>query len=200
MSDDLSAVTPSDTASGDTAPPGAAPDVVAATALAEVQFLCGQRFNSLASDELIAADLETFDRRREAFVDALLARGPSVLEWLMKVLPDAASPGDACGIASVLLESRDPKAAQAILSALETAQGPLAQGLQMAICRGPIDALLPTFKKWLDSSSPKQAAAAVEALALVGKLDIRSPRLEQLVTDADPRVREAAWRATALAG
>ena len=177
----------------------APPDAVAATALEEAQFLCRQLWDALESPDLAERDLASFEQRLAGFVDALISRGPRTLEWLAKILPAAATAADACGIATVLLASRDPRAAQVVLAALEAADEPLLQGLHMALRRGPVDLVQEQLRSWFASGSARQAAAAAEALLFHRKLEANSPRLAQLLSDIDPQVRRAAWRATALA-
>ena len=176
-------------------------DAVAVSALDELQFLCRRCMEGLRSFELVRSDLVRIEQRMDAYADALVVRGPAVIEWLSTLLPTAETAADACGIAMALLEARQQPAAQTVLAALATAEAePILHGLQAALRRAPIDLVLPTLKEWLASGSPREAALAAETLVFHRKLDKQASRLSQLIDDEDPTVRRAAWRAMALAG
>jgi hypothetical protein len=184
-----------------TLPPGLDPttDQVAATALADVQFFCEQRFGIVRSPDFTEAVLGAYDQRLAASLDALLTRGPQIVPWLLSILTTAETPGDICGIGVALLESRDPQAAEGLLAALETAdEEPKQRGLLAALRRGPINTLVPKLQKWVAAGNPKQAAHAAVVLAFHRRLEPGLARLTSLCSDADPLVRRAAWRATAL--
>lgn len=174
-------------------------DEVAQAALAEVQFLAEQRLGIVRSPDFSEDVLQTYDHRLAASLDALLARGPQIAPWLLAILPTAETPGDICGIAVALLESRDPQAAEGLLKALAAAEeGPQRRGLLMALRRGPIDLLVQALQKHLASESPRQAVSAAEILAPHQPLEQSSARLNALCIDGDPQIRQAAWRALAL--
>jgi hypothetical protein len=176
-------------------------DPIAATALEEVQFLGRQHRDALRSPDFTKPDLARFDERMAAYIDVLVVRGSPVIEWLLTKLHTAETAADACGIGVVLLESRDPRAADGLLATVAAAeQEPLVHGLQAALRRGPLERVLPRLREWLASGTPREAASAAEALAFHRQLDKNSPRLAQLMDDVDPIVRRAAWRAAALAG
>jgi hypothetical protein len=176
-------------------------DEVGRAALAEVQFLCEQRLSIVRSPDFTEEVLGMYDERLAAHLDALLARGPHVLDCLVTMLSAAAEAGEVCGVAVALLESREPRAIQGLLAALEVAEEePKLRGLNMALRRGPIDSLVATLQQWLASGSPRQAAAAAEVMAYHSRLDQNSGRLQELCSDTDPLVRRAASRAVALAG
>jgi hypothetical protein len=177
------------------------PDAVALSALEELQFLCRRQMEGLGSPDLVRSDLARIEQRMCAYADALVVRGPEVIEWLSTILPTAETAADACGIAMALLEARQRQAAQSVLAALATAEAePLSHGLQAALRRGPIDLVLDSLKQWFVSGSSREAAAAAEALAFHRQIDKQASRLSQLVVDEDPTVRRAAWRAMALVG
>jgi len=175
-------------------------DEVAKSALAEVQFLAEQRLALVRSPDFQEDILETYDLRLAASLDALLARGPQIAPWLLAILPTVDTPGDVCGIAVAILESRDPAAADELLQNLAAAEeGPKRRGLFMALRRGPIDVLIPTLQRWFATGSPRQAATAAEILALHDCLEHSPARLNKFCIDGDPQIRQAAWRALALA-
>ena len=175
-------------------------DEVAQSALAEVQFFCEQRLSLVRSPDFTEDILRTYDHRLAASLDALLVRGPQIVPWLLSILQAAETPGDICGIAVALLESRDPQAAEGLLQALTAAEEePKRRGLFMALRRGPIDLLVPTLKKHFASESPRQAVAAAEILAAHDLLEPPAARLSAFCIDGDPQIRQAAWRALALA-
>jgi len=177
-----------------------ASDEVAKSALAEVQFLCEQRYSIVRSPDFTEEVLGSYDQRLSACLDALLLRGPQIVPWLVTMLSTAEAPGDICGIVVALLESRDSQAAEGLLVALEAAQEePKRRGLLMALRRGPVELLLPTLQKWFAAGNPRQAVAAAEILAFHRRLAQNPERLTALCSDADPLVRRAAWRAAALA-
>jgi hypothetical protein len=179
----------------------ALPDAVALSALDELQFLCRRQMEGLGSPELVRSDLAGIEQRIGAYADALVVRGPAVIEWLSTILPTAETAADACGIAMALLEARQQQAVQSVLAALATAEAePLLHGLQAALRRGPIDLVLEPLKQWFISGSPREAVAAAETLAFHRQVDKQASRLSQLVEDEDPTVRRAAWRAMALVG
>lgn len=179
--------------------PAVVVDDVALTALAELQFLCEQRYGAVRSADITAAALDSFDERLSAFLDAILSRGPHVVDWLVATLANAESPYEVCGIAIALLESRSAAAAQSLLSAIEASQEePKRMGFQMALRRGPCDMVLPTLQEWLQTGTSQQAVAAAEVLAYHQPMSKSSPRLSQLMHEADPIVRRAAWRAMAF--
>jgi hypothetical protein len=176
-------------------------DEVGRAALAEVQFLCEQRLSIVRSPDFAEEVLGMYDERLVAHLDALLARGPHVIDSLVAMLSAAAEAGEACGIAVALLESCEPRAIQGLLTALEAAEeGPKLRGLRMALRRGPIDSLVAVLQQWLASGPARQAAAAAEVLAYHRRLDQSSGRMQELCSDTDPLVRGAAWRAVALTG
>jgi hypothetical protein len=180
--------------------PNPTTDEVAKTALAEVQFLCEQRLGIVRSPDFREEVLGIYDQRLAASLDALLVRGPQIVPWLVSMLATAAAPGDICGVAVALLESRDPQAADGLLAALEAAQEePKQRGLLMALRRGQIDLLVQPLQKWFASGSPRLAALAAEILAFHQRLEQTPARLNALCSDADPQVRRTAWRAAALA-
>jgi hypothetical protein len=174
-------------------------DEVASTALADLQFLCEQRFAALHSPEFGEDVLTAFDHRIEAYLDVLQSRGPEIIQWLQGKLADAAEPGEVCGIALALLQSGDARALDALLMVLGTAEEePKLRGLNMALRHRSIEPLAATLQSWLASGTPRQAAHAADLLAFHGKLTDNSERLNRLCVDPDPLVRRAAWRAVAL--
>jgi len=176
-------------------------DEVGRAALAEVQFLCEQRLGIVRSPDFTEEVLGMYDQRLAAHLDALLTRGPYVIDCLVTMLSAAAEPGEVCGIAVALLESRDPRGSQGFLAALEKAEEePKLRGLHMALRRGPIDSLVEPLQKWFGSGTVRQAANAAEILAFHRRLDQKLDRLEELCSDTDSLIRRAAWRAMALAG
>lgn len=175
-------------------------DEVVKIALADFQFLCEQRLSAVRSSELTEGELREFERRLPAYFDAILTRAPAVIDGLLSLLPSLESPAEICGVVIVLLESRDPRAAAGILAALEKNQETLKlRGFQLALRRGPIDALLPPLQKWLLGSDPRLAALAAETLAFQRRITPKLPELTKLLTAADPLARQTAWRALALA-
>jgi len=113
-------------------------DPVAAAALDELQFLCRQKMEGLRSGDFVRSDLARIDKRMAAYADALVVRGPAVMEWLSTKLSAAESAADACGVAVALLESREPRAAQAVLPALtKSEQEPPVTGPETALPRRP---------------------------------------------------------------
>jgi hypothetical protein len=177
-----------------------ASDEVIKAALADIQFLCEQRLSAVRSSELTEGELRDFERRLPAYFDAILTRGPGVIDGLLALLPSLESSAEICGVVVVLLESRDPRGAAGIIAALEKAQEPpKLRGFQMALRRGPIDLLLPPLQKWLLVSDTRLAAIAAEALAYHRRISPKLPELIKLLSASDPLVRQAAWRAFALA-
>jgi hypothetical protein len=174
-------------------------DEVAKIALAELQFLCQQRYGDVCSPDLSEDALHRVRPRLAACLDALLTRGQQTIEWLVALLPAAEGANEICGIAIALLESRSPLAVTGILKSLETTEeGPKMRGLQMALRRGPLDLLAPTLQDWFRSGNARQAAAAAEALAFHRQIGKNASRLSELAIDAEPGIRRAAWRATAF--
>lgn len=179
--------------------PDIASDEVVKVALADIQFLCEQRLSAVRSSELNELELREFERRLPAYFDAIVTRGPGVIDVLVSLLPSLESPAEICGIVVVLLESRDPRGAAGIIAALEKPQEPpKLRGFQMALRRGPIDSLLPPLQKWLIGSDPRLAAIAAEALAYHRRISPKLPELMKLLSSSDPHVRQTAWRAQAL--
>jgi hypothetical protein len=135
-----------------------------------------------------------------AYFDAILSRGPSVIDGLLTLLPSLESPAEICGVVVVLLESRDPRAAAGIIAALEKSlEPPKLYSFQMALRLGPIDPLLSSLQKWMLSSDARLVAIAAEALAYHRRISPKLPELVRLLNASDPLVRQAAWRATTLA-
>lgn len=176
-----------------------ASDEVVKAALADIQFLCEQRLCGVRSSELTEGELRDFERRLPAYFDAILTRGPGVIDGLLALLPSLESPAEICGVVVVLLESRDSRGAAGIIAALEkTQEEPKLRGLQLALRRVPIDPLLSPLQKWLLGSDSRLAAIAAEALAYHRRITPKLPELTKLLNAADPGVRQAAWRAMAL--
>lgn len=165
----------------------------------ELVFLIGERQQALRSPDYTRADLRHVEGRAAAHLDGLLIGG----ERARLLVGDAMGEEDTAKVqaaASVLLQSRDPAAARAVLAALEGAEKePQAAGLRAALCKGPVDLVLDSLRAWFDSGPPKLAVAAAEVLAFHGKLDRRAQRLTKLLGDGDPLVCRAAWRVAAIA-
>jgi len=188
----------------DTTSPRTAPDFstdkVVQTALADLQFSLDQRLNNVRSSGLTESELREFERRLPAYYDAVLTRGPGIIDWLIAQLSTLESPTEICAVVVILLASRDIRAAQGIVVAFQNAADePKLLGFQLALRRGPIDLLAEALQKWLTSPPSKLSALAAEALAYHRRLTPKASELTTLLAAPDPMVRRAAWRATALA-
>jgi hypothetical protein len=174
-------------------------DDVALATLAELAFFCEQRYGNVRSAEGTEEILLSFERRIPPLIDALLMRGPQVIDWLIQALQTATEAGSVLAAAIVLLDSRHPAGAEAVLAALEAATDePKLRELHTAVQRGPIDLLEASLQRWLSGGTPRLAARAAEALAFHRRLPQNSQRLVQMRGDPDAAIRRAAWRATAL--
>lgn len=177
------------------------PDPVAAEALDNVKFLARQRATLSRSDLLTEPYLRGFDERVAANVDVLVVRGGPEVERLRSLLPAAEGEIDAYSTARVLLCTGDPQAVGTVLAALENAKEPAPRaGLMRALRHVSSEAAVGPLQKLYATAPAGLAVAAAEVLAYHRKLDSRSARLTDLLKDADPLVRQAAWRAAALAG
>jgi hypothetical protein len=178
-----------------------ATDDVALAALAELAFFCEQRYGNVRSADWTEDILNSFEQRIPPLIDALLMRGPQIIDWLIQTLQNSNEAGNALAAAMVLLDSRHPAGAEAVVAVLETTTDePKLRELHTAVQRGPIDLLEAPLQRWLSGGPPPLAARAAEALAFHRRLPQSSPRLAQLRGDPDASVRRAAWRATAFSG
>jgi hypothetical protein len=176
-----------------------ASDEVVKTALANFQFFCEQRLTGVRSSGQTEVELRDFERRLPAYFDAIFTRGPGVIDGLLALLPSVETPAEICGIVVVLLESRDQRAADGVVAALQAVQEePKFRGFQLALHRGPIDLLVPPLQKWLIGSDLRLVAIAAETLAYHHRISPKLPELAKLLSAAEPNLRRSAWRALAL--
>lgn len=178
------------------AEPGVLPEVYQQH-LEEFRSLWTQRQEMLLSAELTAGDLDAWEERIAAHLDALLLPGE---EAVIRLVAEGLCGEDAeivFGAALVLLKLESQRAASLVGEALREAEDDRLEGIGQALCHAPIAWLETTLRQTLKSDVPPRALAAAEALAFHHKLRPEEPRLGALLADENPAVRAAAWRVVA---
>lgn len=162
----------------------------------ELAFLWGQRKQALHSPELTQRDYAGLCERVEAHVQGLLcAPAADLLDFLAPALGEASDSDTCFAAAYALLRTQDATAVQAVFKSLTAAQGHVLTGLLEALATAPATPALQALQAVLDTGSPPHAAAAAAVLASHRLLHPQSPRLHQLLADANPEVACWSWRA-----
>jgi uncharacterized protein (TIGR02270 family) len=167
--------------------------------LEELAYLWGQRRSALRSPEYTLRELHDLEERIEARVHGLLAGR----EHTVPLLEDGLSQDDPLVVfaaAYTFLRMGNDLGAHKVTDAFFQATRRLLDGIREALCHGPIDNVLSSLQRALATASAGTAAAAAEILAFHSRLDPRSERLQELLKDANPGVRRAAWRIVAFLG
>jgi uncharacterized protein (TIGR02270 family) len=165
----------------------------------EVEFLWAQREAALLSARQTQRDLAHCDERIQGHVQGILAAGehaPPLLEERLagdddNVVFAAAYP---------MLRSGSAPAADRLLEAFSTAEGPRLDGLKRALAFGAPPVAMARLRALLLSTDPPVAAAAAEILAFHRQFGSDPGRLLLLVRDEDAAVRRQAWRVAAYLG
>lgn len=158
----------------------------------EAAFLWGQRQAALMSPSFDAPALRRLEARIAAHTDALVLAGPAVRPILEQKL--AGERDEALAAAHALLLSGESRDARAVLAALREAEGPALDGLRLALCLAPVDAIAPAVQELLRTAPAPAAAAAAEALAFHDAGGVSSADVARFVGHEDAAVREAGWR------
>jgi len=162
----------------------------------ELAFLWGQRKQALHSPDLTQRDYAGLCERVEAHVQGLLCAPVADLLYLLAPALQDGSDSDTCFAAAyALLRTQDAAAVQTVFKSLTAAQGHVLTGLLEALATAPATPALQALQAVLDTGSPPHAAAAAAVLASHRLLNPQSPRLPQLLADANPEVACWAWRA-----
>lgn len=162
----------------------------------ELQSLMSQRLEIVDSPELTRHDLQDWDGRIDAHLDALILEGDALIPFLQEQL--SANSSAACASASVLLRLEREPAAQAVADALRTAEGEPLAGLRTACCLSPIALIAESLRDTVATGPPAVSAAAALALACHQQLDSRRDQWRRCLGDEDAEVRQVAWSIMAL--
>jgi hypothetical protein len=168
------------------------------THLEELQF-CWEQLHVLSvSPDVMERDLSAWRDRFRAHLDGLMV--VSEEEAMAFLEPKLEDPTTSFAAAYALLQRRSEQGNAAVLSVFHEAQDEQLDGLCAALCHSPIDdRIVRVLSDDLENSPASIAAPAAEVLAFHGRLDRNHPRLQQLVAEEDPRIRQRAWRVRALA-
>jgi len=162
--------------------------------LEEVAFLWGQRRAALRSPEYTPRSVADLEERIAAHVQGVVAVAADGIELVRAALASDDADAAFAGAFS-LLHTSLPGAEQEVLEAFVAAEGDRLAALSEALKHAPLGpaglgrlALLAG-----DEPSPRTAAAA-EALAFHGALELKPDRLAALLGAEDAAVRCAGWR------
>lgn len=163
----------------------------------ELGFLWGQHREALQSQRFTLREYGELTERIEAHVQGLMvADAPALLTLLQPALesPDR----DEVFAAAYALLRKGQLATSTVLAAFAEAAGPKLAGLRDALGQAPHTFFAAEMQSALDQASPLIAASAAVVLANHRLLEGQSPRLAQLLTDADPMACALAWRAASV--
>lgn len=165
----------------------------------DLAFLWGQRRQALVSRKHTLRAFGELNERIEAHVQGLLVAAPTTLAGMMQ--PQLAAPDrdDAFAAAYALLRLSDPATTHAVVIEFSRASNPTLAGLRDALSLAPHALLAAEMQSALNQAKPVTAVSAAVVLANHRLLDSHSPRLAQLLQDADAAVCELAWRVAAVA-
>jgi uncharacterized protein (TIGR02270 family) len=163
----------------------------------ELGMLWELRQDALRDPAYLLEDVVELEERIEAHTDGLILGGAQSLPVLEKGLA-----GDersaVFSAAYVLLRLNDKLLADRVMAALEKAEAEKLDGIQEALCHGPIQRIASKLKEIHASGPAPIAAAAAEVLAFHALLSPGDRRLAGFLTDTDPTVRRSAWRTVGM--
>jgi uncharacterized protein (TIGR02270 family) len=163
----------------------------------ELQMLGELRRGALGDPDYTREDLRELDERLEAHVDALVLAGERSHPMLLEGL-EADEWSVAFAAAWALLRFRDPSITQRVMDAFLAAPEETRDGFREAFQLVPWDWIAARLDEVYQHGEAPWAVIAAEVAAHHGRLRSSATRLNQLLLDPSPAVREAAWRIVGL--
>jgi uncharacterized protein (TIGR02270 family) len=165
----------------------------------DLAFLWGQRREVLTSPRHTLREYGELNERLEAHVQGLLIARPAALVAMLQ--PQLAGPDrdEAFAAAYALLRLAEAESTHAVVVEFSRAGGPALAGLRDALSLAPHALFAGEMQSALDQAKPITAVSAAVVLANHRLLNGHSPRLAQLLADADAGVCELAWRTLPVA-
>lgn len=164
----------------------------------ELEFLWGQRRAGLGSPDFTMRALADLHERIEAHLQGLLVV-PQALAPLLDPLLECGERDVVMAAAYGLLRLGAPAGVARVLSAFANARGEPLAGLRDALSACPARGTAVPVEAQFRGDHDERAVAAAVVLANRGVLESDSSRLAPLLTSADARIAELAWRAVQLA-
>jgi uncharacterized protein (TIGR02270 family) len=163
----------------------------------ELEYLWGRRRSTSTSPNFTLRHLNELNERIEAHLQGLLVAGDGLAGLMMPRLTDEDRDSVFVG-AFALLRSLKRDHVREVVEAFRTASGPALAGLSDALALASIAPCEQDLCGCLNGPDGERAAASALVLACHGRLDPTSPKLTKLLSDPDPVVARAAWRAVQL--
>ena len=160
----------------------------------DLAFQWGQRREALGSSRHTLREFNELNERIEAHLQGLLVAAPPALLDMLRPQLVARVRDDAFAAAYALLRLGEAAATHAVVVEFSRASGGNLAGLRDALSLAPHPLFAAEMQSALDQAKPITAVSAAMVLANHRMLDNHSPRLAQLLEDADPTVCELAWR------
>ncbi len=167
--------------------------------LQELCFLWEQRQEALMSQDWILSDVELWEQRMGAHLDALVIAGPEIIPLLKEKLAENDSAITFAG-AFVLLSQNSVPAANVVWETFVQAKGEQLDGVRDALSHAPIESMADQLREAVESGTPALSVAAAHVLAVHGRLDPKLNKWKKFLNHDEPAIRGAAWRVVALAG
>lgn len=159
----------------------------------ELTWLWPARQAALRSPEEDLTTLRRIERRIAAHMDALVLAGDKSVPLLVSVLPE--DEGTALAATVTLLELGSGRGHNAVLAALQAADGEVLQGIRMGLCLGRIEAIGEQLRGAAGVETPAGAVAA-QALAWHGDR-AAADWAAALIANSDPSRQIAGWHIVA---
>jgi uncharacterized protein (TIGR02270 family) len=159
----------------------------------ELTWLWPARQAALRSPEDTLTTLGRIERRIAAHTDALVLAGENAEPLMVSVL--AEDEGTALAATVTLLEIGSPGGHQAVVAALEAAEGDVLEGIRGGLCLGPIEVIADQLRAAAGVETPAGAVAA-EALARHGDR-AAADWAAALIANPDPSRQIAGWHVVA---
>lgn len=164
-----------------------------------LQSLWVQRQTALRSAGWFLRGLADLEERIAAHTDGLVLAGDFAFPVLQEALVFGEFPA-ALTATYALLKTESSNAARLVLCAFHEASGEALVGITKGLSYGPAQLTHKELKNAMVSGPPSVAIAASEALAFHSQLGPEAKRLEQLLSDENFEVRQAAWRINGQVG
>lgn len=161
-----------------------------------LQMLWRRRQQAIIGPDYYRQDVAELDEQIEAHVDGLLVAGDEAVPLLQQGLCGESEAAFAA--AYVLLRRGQPSSADTLIDALQQAEPGQLEGIRQAMCLGSIQQIVDRLQALHASGPPALAAVALEVLTYHRQALAAPSRLVEFYSHADPSVRQAAWRITAM--
>jgi uncharacterized protein (TIGR02270 family) len=161
--------------------------------LEETDFLWSHRQSALADRASTLHRLAELEERLLAHLDGLVLSEDAGWQFLSPKLTEG-SVGEAFAAAWVALASEHSRYLDALLAALNTANGPVLQGFRQAFCHAPGQHIVPLLTSMLSENVPTQRAMALDALSF-RRSAIPDRQLKDALRDKEPQGATAALTA-----